>query len=401
MLYRFHAVTQQGEPVSGDVEADGERTAARLLRQQDLVPTDIVPAEQPVRAIGVKRNRRVGRAELALLTHELSTLLKSGIPLAEAVDSLAHAHSVDTLGEGLGKVYRHLRAGLAFSAALESSGLDWPDYLVFLVKAGEQTGRLADALDSAAVQMDRDERIGKEIRTALLYPSVLVFSGTAATLLIFVVVVPKFAGLLKAGKAKLPEVSIWVLETGMFVQEHLLAFGLGLIAFVFAGTAALGNRRLRAVVLDGLSRAPVVGRWIMDTELTRWAAMLSTLLENRVPLLQSFALAEQGVRLAAVRHAMQRVSREIRAGKKVADSVEATRMLGLTALNLIRVGERSGALAATLRTVAELYENASRDRLKRFLVLLEPLAILLIGGVIGFIMVAIILAITSMSDIAF
>ena len=128
--------------------------------------------------------------------------------------------------------------------------------------------------------------------------------------------------------------------------------------------------------------------------------MLATLLENRVPILAAMELAEASLRLNSLRYRLQPVLREIRAGKKIADAMETTRLLQVSGLNLIRVGERSGELPKMLRTLAQLYENAGRQRLKRFLVLLEPAAILLIGGVIGFIMVAIMLAITSLSNVS-
>ncbi|MEE4236493.1 MAG: type II secretion system F family protein [Anderseniella sp.] len=399
MHYNYQAVNRQGETVSGDIEADGERAAARMLRQMELMPTVIRTGSAAVSRPAQRSRRGVKRAELALIVRELATLLRAGVPLAESVESLAQAHGQDSMGVGLDRIYMQLRAGASFSASLAECGLPWPEYFRPLVTAGEQTGKLALALDSAAEQMEHEERVNREIRNALIYPAILVFSGIAATLLIFVIVVPKFANLLRSGKGNIPQISVWVLETGMFVQEHLLLFGLGGIALILAAWATLSNPRMRTRILDQLSVMPMVGRWILETELGRWAAMLSTLLANRVPILASFALAEQGLRLASVRNKLQRVVREIRAGKKIADTMQTTGLLGLTQVNLIRVGERSGELAMTLRSVATLYENASRERLKRFLILLEPIAILLIGSVIGFIMIAIMLAITSLSDI--
>lgn len=400
MHYRYNAINQQGETVSGDVEADGERAAARMLRQQALTPTSIELASAGARPSAKSLTRRVAPEELALIVRELATLLRSGVSLAEAVESLAEAHAGDAIGSSLGKIYSQLRGGAAFSAALANSGLVWPQYLYPLVAAGEQTGKLAQTLDDAAGQMEHEELVRREVRNALIYPSILVFSGIAATLLIFVVVVPKFANLLKTGKGKIPEISAWVLQTGLFVQEHLFVFGLGAIGSVLLAVAVLGKPDVRARMLDGFAGAPIVGKWIMDTELGRWASMLSTLLANKVPLLTSLALAEQGLRLGSVRNKMRFVIREIRSGKKIADAVYATGLLGPTDVNLIRVGERSGELAMTLRSVAMLHENASRLRLKRFLILLEPIAILVIGAGIGFIMVAIMLAITSISDVA-
>ena len=128
--------------------------------------------------------------------------------------------------------------------------------------------------------------------------------------------------------------------------------------------------------------------------------MLGTLLENRVPILKAMELAQDGMRLNALKHKLQQALREVRGGKKIAEALSGGQILNVTGLNLIRVGERSGELPKMLRTLAGLYETSGQQRLKRFLILLEPVAILTIGVVIGTIMVAVMLAITSLSNIS-
>jgi general secretion pathway protein F len=127
--------------------------------------------------------------------------------------------------------------------------------------------------------------------------------------------------------------------------------------------------------------------------------MLGTLLENRVPILKAMEITQDGTRLVEIRQKLQQALREVKGGKKLADALAGVRLLNVTGLNLVRVGERSGELANMLRALATLHENAGRERLKRFLILLEPIAILIIGGVIGLVMVAVMLAITSMSNV--
>jgi general secretion pathway protein F len=190
-----------------------------------------------------------------------------------------------------------------------------------------------------------------------------------------------------------------VLTAGMFTKEHLGALALGSGALLIALIALLSNPAMRARLWESLSRLPLVGPWIRETEVGRWAAMLGILLENRVPLLNALALAASGVGIQSVRGVLDHAQREIRGGKKIAEALAAGALLSPTAINLIRVGERSGQLDQMLNTLARLYGDASRERLKRFLILLEPIAILLIGGVIGFIIIAIMLAVTSLSNV--
>lgn len=399
MDFRYVAVNAQGEKVSGQVSAGGEREAARLLRAQELTPLEFAPADALMAAPRGAAAGKASEQEKALIIRELATLLNAGVSLAEAVESIGQSHGGSAVGQAFIHAHGRLRGGESFSQALEAAGVRWPDYLFQLVAAGEHTGKLAHALQSAATQMEYEQRVRAEMRNALIYPSILVISGVAATLLIFVVVVPKFAGILKNTRAQIPEISVWVLSTGLFVKEHLLWIGMGTVLLAGLAVRALADEHFRARLLQRLAAVPVLGDWLRETEIGRWAAMLSTLLENRVPILKAMELAQEGMRLVAVRQKLQQVLREVRGGKKIADAALGARLLDVTGINLVRVGERSGELAAMLRALATLHENAGRERLKRFLVLLEPLAILIIGGVIGFVMISVMLAITSLSNI--
>lgn len=397
MDFQYQAVNAQGQPVAGQISAAGEREATRLLQQMDLTPIAITVAGHV--ATATNRVKRASQQDKALVVRELATLLHAGISLAEAIESIGQTHTDSLIGPAFAHIHGKLREGESFSRGLKSAQIEWPDYLFQLVAAGEQTGKLAHALESAATQMEYEQRIRSEMRNALIYPGILVFSGISATLLIFIVVVPKFASLLKNTRAQLPDISVWVLTMGLFVKENLLWVGLGALAVVLTAIAMLANPLLRARMLQSLSRAPILGVWLIETEIGRWAAMLGTLLENRVPILKAMELAQDGMRLNAVKHKLQQALREVRSGKKIAEALAGGQMLNVTGLNLIRVGERSGELPKMLRTLAGLYETSGQQRLKRFLILLEPLAILTIGIVIGTIMIAVMLAITSLNNI--
>ena len=397
MDFQYQAVNAQGQPVTGQISAAGEREATRLLQQMDLTPVEINVAGRV--ATATNRVKRASQQDKTLVVRELATLLNAGISLAEAVESIGQTHTDSAIGAAFSHIHGKLRGGESFSQGLKSAQIEWPDYLFQLVAAGEHTGKLAHALESAASQMEYEQRIRSEMRNALIYPGILVFSGISATLLIFIVVVPKFAGLLKNTRAQLPDISVWVLTIGLFVKENLLWVGLGALAAVLVAIAMLANPLLRARMLQTLSRAPILGAWLIETEIGRWASMLGTLLENRVPILKAMELAQEGMRLNVLKHKLQQALREVRGGKKIAEALVGGQMLSVTGLNLIRVGERSGELPKMLRTLAGIYETSGQQRLKRFLILLEPIAILTIGIVIGTIMIAVMLAITSLNNI--
>lgn len=399
MMYQYQAVNPQGATISGEIDAASEREAMRQLRQQELVPLEIAPASDAGQVKPGSWKKAASVKEKMLAVRELATLMKAGVPLAEAIASMAEAHGQSQIGRAFQHVGKALSGGSSLSKALQAADLALPAYLYQLVAAGELTGKLAQALQDAAAQMEYEERLAQEMRNALIYPAVLIVSGIAATLLVFIVVVPRFASMLKSSHADIPQLSLWVISAGLFVKQHLLWLGLGAAGLLMAGAVALGNPRVRMRLYESAAKLPLIGTWLRETETGRWAATLATMLENRVSLVAAMELAHAGVRLASLRGRLQQALREVRAGKKLADALAATRAINATGLNLVRVGERSGGLAPMLRALATLHENAGRDRMKRFLLLLEPTAILLIGTVIGTIMVAIMLAITSLSNI--
>lgn len=395
MDFQYQAVNAQGQALSGQISAADNREALRILQQQNLTPISIT-ALQP--AIESASRKKVTNRDKMLAIQELTTLLNSGVPLAESVDSISTAHAGTVTGAAFSNVLTALRGGERFSESLRKAEFDLPVYLYQLAEAGELTGKLGVSLQTAVAQMEYEDRMRQEMRNALTYPAILVVSGITATLLVFIVVVPKFANLLKGNTAHVPLLSRWVIGTGMFVQANLLWVGVIVLAVVMGIIALLRNPVIRGSAFESLVRVPIMGQWILETELGRWASMLGALLENRVPIITAMELALNGVKITTLRNSLQQVLREVRGGARFADSLVTNRTMNATGINLIRVGERSGELAPMLRALSNLYENAGRNRMKRFLLLLEPLSILLIGTVIGIIMVAIMLAVTSMNE---
>jgi len=397
MDFQYQAANSQGQVLTGKISATDDREAMRLLQQHNLVPISITPAIF-ASTDGLASHKKSSNQDKTLVIEELTTLLNAGVPLAESIDSISIAHSGTSIGTAFARTLTALRGGECFSEALRLAELDLPVYLYQLVAAGELTGKLGASLQAAVDQMKYEDRMRQEMRNALTYPAILVVSGIAAILLVFIVVVPKFANLLKGNAAHVPLLSKWVIGTGMFVQANLLWVGLISLSIVMGTAVALRNPVMRSQALEWLVRVPVMGQWIIDTEMGRWSSMLSALLESRVPIITAMELAIRGVKVSTLRNSLQQVLREVRGGSRFADALTTNRAMDATGINLVRVGERSGELAPMLRVLSKLHENSGRDRMKRFLLLLEPIAILLIGSVIGIIMVAIMLAVTSMND---
>ncbi|HZT88566.1 MAG TPA: type II secretion system F family protein [Stellaceae bacterium] len=398
MRFLFQALQQDGRLVSGQIEAGAARDAYRDLRRRGLQPTTLAPAG--LRARGGGKFRRKARArDYTYLLKELHALLAGGVPLAEAVAALEEAAEHPAVAAACAELHAALRRGEKFTRAFARCFARFPAYIHRIVEAGELSGRLAEAIADAAAEMEHAARVRGELRNALVYPAFLVGAGVLAVLFIFIVVVPRFAVMFHGHYASLPWLSYAVIGGGMWLREHLAAAALVLAGGVGAGVWAARQADVRARAVEWLGSVPMARDWLIEVETARWAAVLARLLENRVPLMQSLELARTALASRDIQLRLGQVERAVRTGGTLAHALDEHRFLPSTALSLVRVGERSGTLPVMMRNVASIYDETVRNRLKGALTIIEPVAIVIIGGVIGLVAVAIFLAITAVNNL--
>ena len=397
MIFQYEAVNNHGTIVSGELEATSASEATRALRVRNLIATQVQAADRDLRP---SAGKKASRQELLVSLHEMVTLLESGVSIGETIESQSHANYPDDLSRSYNLMATEIRKGNSFANALRKSGLKLPIYLYYLAEAGEMTGNLAQSLREGVQQFEYEHQLAQEFRTALTYPSVLVASGIAAVILIFVFVVPKFLPMLDRAE-DLPWLSAVIFTTGAFFNEHylmLLSF-VALLALVIGWAAT--NKAVRQKVFDVIAVTPIVGMWIAEMDTARWSSVMAALLASRADLLSSLDLALDAIKTTRRKARMELVSRDVRAGESLADSLEKSDVLTTTGYNLIRSGEKTGKLAPMMKSVARVYDEAARTRMRRVLTLIEPLAILILGGVIGSIIVGVILGITSINEVGF
>ena len=383
MRFHYQALQRDGKLISGLIEAVSERGAHRDLLRRGIQPTVINPAAGSSEAAG--RGRRLTRRDYATALKQLHTLVAGGVPIAETVTALAEAADHPMLARAYGELTARLRRGEAFPAAFVQCFPAIPQHIHRLIEAGDLSSRLGEALADAAEELEHEAKVRTELRQTLVYPAFLVVFGLSAVLFIFLVVVPRFAVMFEGKFEKLPLLSYLVIGAGMWFHDNLILV-LALLAGIAAAAAyGLTRPQVREILIDYVTRLPLVRHWAADVDVARWAGVLARLLENRVLLIQSLELA--------------RIERDVRAGAALATALGDSAFLAPTALTLIKVGERSGNLPEMVRSLASLYDEAVRNRTRTMLAIIEPIAILLIGGIIGIVAIAIFLAITSINKV--
>lgn len=398
MRYDYLARDGEGREIKGTLSAADQSEAVRSLAEQGLtvVQLELQGGARP--RVARKTGGRIRMADQVVLLRELATLLAAGVPLGETLPSLAQAYEQQALGPALDSLHGHVRGGGKLSEALQDPRLGLPSFVLALAQAGEASGDLARSLEEAANQLELDRKVQEDLRSALIYPMVLVVAGILAVFIIFVGVVPKFAPILRSARADVPEISRLTIMTGLFVRDHLNAFLLGGAAVIGTVVSLFRQAVWRHRALQWLARLPGVGPWLIQAEVGRWATVLGALLDNRVPIVRAMEIATGVLNLDLLRSGLERATRSLQQGLSLTQSLESQSWFPPTRLNLIRVGEQSGELHRMLLTLGQAQTETARTTQRRLLTLIEPVAILVIGAVIGFIMVAVMLAITSMNS---
>ncbi len=393
--FDYEVVDANGHASRGQVDAASASDVVRRLAANGQTVVEVT--ETRGRTPGLRR-RRLRGGDVVIAFHELATLLESGVSLGDAVLAQSHGSHHPALVAAFDTIAKHLLRGERFLDAVAASDLPLPDYVHQLVEAGEMSGRLPQALRQAVNQMEYDQRVAADIRGALTYPAILVVAGVTAVLFVFVFVVPQFSNLLDDA-ADLPLLAEFVLRLGVWFNANMWLLA-GTVAAVATLAAVLLQRStVRQRLMDVVGTLPLLRDWLSEVDTAKWASVMSAMLASRVELMDALGLASRGVRMSRRKILLERAVNDVRAGTALSEALEKQDALTPTGYNLIRVGERSGQLAEMMRALGALYEENGTRRMKRVLTLIEPLAVLTIGALLGTIMIGLILAITSVNEL--
>ena len=407
-LFSYRAVTPAGDVSSGELEAANESEIVDRLRDQGLLPMQIAQsigaaaagprAARPARA-SLFTPRRVTRDNVLGLTRELATLLRAGLPLDRALElliTLAPSLPVAVMLQG---IRDEVRGGKSLSQALDARREVFSRFYVNIVRAGEAGGALGTVLARMAETMERTKELRESVRSALIYPTILVFVAVASVMVLLVFVVPQFqTTFAQAGKA-LPIPTQIVIVAGTFLRNWWWA------VLPAAVLAVLWFRRrgrtpaVRRVRDTRMLRMPLLGDLIAKVEIARFARTLATLLANGVTLLAGLSIVKETMGNVVLASALDGVTAKLREGKGFGRPLAETGLFPRLATQMILVGEESGRLEEMLGRVADVYDREVATAIKRFLAVLEPVLILGLAVLVGGIVFSILLGVMGMSEL--
>ncbi len=398
--YHYKATTSQGVILEGMIDAADEKKAVERLKSSGVIPIQVAePGTGWLSRLNAGISLKSAKKDLVTFTMELSALLGAGLPLDRSLNILADISEDREMRKVVQDVLKFIRGGSSFSDALQRHPGVFPRFYINMIRAGEAGGVLDAVLEKLNEFMESTKELKDHIFSAMIYPVILIVTGGASIILLLTFVLPRFSVIFsELGKSLPLPTQILVAVSGFLKTTWwaglLLALA-GWLAFRHYVKSDEGRYRwdaLKLRLMEGVVR---------KLETARFCRTLGTLIQSGVPLLQSLNNAKDVIGNRVIASAVDAVSAGAKEGKGISVPLAAAGVFPPLALSMIKVGEETGQLDGMLLKVAATYERSLKQEVKKFISLFEPVMILVMGVIIGFIVISMLMAIFSITDLPF
>ena len=404
-FYQYKAVTPAGEVQEGVLEASSTAAAVARVQAMGMIPiraeeagvTKAAAAAAPRRQLFTRRT--INQDDIAIVTRELATLLRAGLPLDRAFEILINLAPHPRVGELLSKIRNDVRGGSSLSKALDAQKGVFSRFYVNMIRAGEAGGSLPAVLLRLAEYMERSKALRDNVKASLTYPAFLAVISVIAVVVLLGVVVPRFKPIFAGAGKAIP----FMTQVVLFLGDALRGYGWLMLGIVALGAWWFARRMRDPEVRYRMDRravtAPVVGDLFAKVEMARFSRTLGTLLGNGVTLVAALNIVRETMGNSWLAESIAAVARELKEGRGLGRPMMETGRFPMLAVHMILVGEETGRLDEMLMQVAETYDREVDVAIRRALSLLQPVMIVSMAAVIGFIIIAILSAMLSVYDI--
>ncbi|MFZ5906046.1 MAG: type II secretion system F family protein [Nitrospirota bacterium] len=395
-VFSYRATSLDGSVIEGIIEAVDERSALDRLKNSGVIPLQV---SSPREGLQKKYRLRSSKREVLTFTTELSALLGAGLPLDRSLNILAEISEDREMKTIIQSILKSIREGSSFSDALQRHPKIFSKLYVNMIRAGEAGGVLDVVLDKLNEFLESTKALKDHVVSVMIYPTILMVSGGISIIVLLTFVLPKFSTIFAELGGSLPLSTQILLSVSNAIKAYwwivASAPAMGWLIFRNYTKSAAGRYRW-----DGL-KLRLLGDIVKKLETARFCRTLGTLLKSGVPLLQALQNAKDVVGNHVVASSIDSVASGAKEGKGISTPLYQTNVFPQLALSMIKVGEETGQLDTMLMKVAQTYEKSLNVAIKRFVSLLEPVMILTMGLLIAFIVISMLLAIFSITDIPF
>jgi type IV pilus assembly protein PilC len=415
--YNYVALDARGQEATGLLEAASSNEAIGQLRQAGYFPTSVYEeaksgpdgkvarrAAKMVRAakprgksIGLFQRKKIKSKTLMIFTRQLATLIDSGLPLLRSLNVLAKQERDAVLKNTIDKLADAVQGGNTFSDALSLHPTIFNDLYVNMVKAGELGGVLELVLNRLAEFQEKAAKIKNKVKSAMVYPVIVLTMAMAIMGFLLVFIVPKFEAIFHdmLGDRPLPIITTFVINVSRMVQNHWLVLIGGIVAVVAAYKFIARTRGGKSAIDRLLLRVPLFGDLTRKTAISRFSRTLGTLVTSGVPILQALNITRDTAGNAVIANAISRVHDSVKEGESIVQPLEASRAFPPMVISMIDVGEETGQLPEMLLKIANVYDDEVDNSVAGLTAALEPIMIVFLALIVGTIVIALFMPLIS------
>lgn len=378
-------------------EAATEKEIRERYNQQGFLIYSVRPAGAGA-ALGLgRKKKKLNLEKFLIFNQQFVTLIRAGLPILKGLDLLADRLTDPKLGKYISGVRSEVKNGSLLSEAFERQGV-FPAIYVTSVMAGERSGSLGETLERYITYTKLALQVRKKILVSLLYPAILILLVIGLVVFLVTYVVPSFAELYSSMQSQLPAPTLILIAIGTTVREYVVIGALAIIAAIVAVRMYLATERGQEQSDKVKLRLPIAGEIWIKYQVAQFARVLSTLLVGGIPLVQALETASESIGSLLIKKIVTKVRQSVREGQSLSGSLRTTKVFPGLAIDMIEVGESTGALAAMLNSVAEFYEDDVQTRMSAVLALIEPAIMIFMGIFVAFVLISLYLPIFSLAD---
>ncbi len=398
-VFTWEGKTRQGAVQKGELSANNKEEVFALLRKQNITPINVAAKPREIKlSFGAPK---IEDRDVVIFTRQLATMIDAGLPLVQCLDILGNQTENKTLAKTIVQVRTDVESGSTFAEALRKHPKAFDNLYVNMVAAGEAGGILDTILQRLAAYMEKFAKIKKQIKSAMIYPSVIMFVAVAVVALLLVVVVPMLATMFAEAGQALPLPTRIVVATSNFLKGW---GGLSLLIAIigaFVGIKQWRKTEKGLKVTDALAlKLPIVGDLIRKVSVAKFTRTLGTLLTSGVPILEGLMIVARTAGNKIVEEAILTTRTSVSEGKTLAEPLTKFKVFPAMVTQMIAVGEATGALDSMLTKIADFYDDEVDAAVATLTSMLEPILMIFLGTTVGFVIIAMYMPIFQMGAVA-
>jgi type IV pilus assembly protein PilC len=398
-VFQWEGKTRQGQVQKGEIAAKSKDDVLALLRKQNIQPINV--SEKPKEIKFSFGQQKVEGKDIVIFTRQLATMIDAGLPLVQCLDILGSQTENKTLSKIVNQVRSDVESGSTFAESLKKHPKVFDNLFVIRVAAGEAGGILDTILQRLATYMEKLNRIKKQIKSAMIYPSVILFVAVAVVSLLLIIVVPMLSGMFASMGQVLPLPTRIVITISDFLKGWGgLITGLSFVA-LFIGLKQWRKTYTGLKTTDAIAlKIPVMGTLIQRVSVAKFTRTLGTLLSSGVPILEGLLIVSRTAGNKIIEEGVMATRQSVSEGKTLAEPLAAAKVFPTMVVQMISVGEATGALDNMLNKIADFYDEEVDTAVAALTSMLEPMLMIFLGTTVGFVIVAMYMPIFQMGALA-